>query len=119
MEFSVTILSTNTYGLPNINNFCCVANSYADLVYSQNCYVYSDIVSGSAYSSDSKAQLLCTIPMNAPTLGVSFYNAILNNPLTKIINDIYEMNFFFYTDTGQPFVFPNSAIVNMEIGFTF
>lgn len=96
-----------------------LANTFADLVFSANFNVFCSIASASGYASSGRQNLLCTVPMNSPTLGVTFFNNVLNNPLTKIVQDIYELQFTFLTDSGKPFLLPSSAIVNLEMGFTF
>lgn len=96
-----------------------IADSYADLVYSANCTILANIASSAGYDSKGTPNVLCTMPMNAPTLGVAFYNNVINNPLTKIVKDIYEIQLSFFTDSGKPFYFPSSAILNFDLGFTF
>jgi hypothetical protein len=100
------------------SNLSFTANGYGCLVFSQNCYIYCNIVAASGYA-ENRPQLLATVPMNAPTLGISYFNNVINNPLTKIIKDVYEMTFTMLTDTGEPFFLPVSAITNLEIGFAY
>jgi len=57
--------------------------------------------------------------MNAQNLGITFYNPVISNPLTKILGEIYEFQIQLYTDTGQPYPLPNSAITSMELALTF
>jgi hypothetical protein len=63
--------------------------------------------------------LLASIPINTPSLGVGFHSLPLNNPLTKIVNQIYEISIELRTDTGQPFYLGNNAIVSLEFILTY
>lgn len=109
----------DTVGAPYDKDASFTANGYADLVYSANCYCYADIVASSANFSGDSAQLLATIPMDGPTLGVSFFNNLVNHPLTKGIEEIYEINITLKTDTDEPFWTPLNSIFNLELGFTY
>lgn len=94
-------------------------NSYPDLVYTANVYVYTNVVAGSTQDTNNNTGLLAVIPMNTPNLGVGFYSSVINTPLTKIANEIYQLRFTMLTDTGEPFFLPNSAIVNLEIQMNY
>jgi hypothetical protein len=107
------------YG-PSVNELIVwIADSYADLVYSQNCIVLANYVQGSSVSSGGSRNILATVPMNAPPLGVSLFQAPLVNWLTKVAKEIYEIEITLLDDNGQPFLLPNSAVVNIDIGFSF
>lgn len=95
------------------------ADTYADLVYSQNCIVLANYVQGSSLTSSGARNVLATVPMNAPPLGVSLFQAPLVNWLTKIAKEIYEVEITLLDDNNQPFLLPNSAIVNIDLGFNF
>lgn len=95
------------------------ADTFADLVYSQNCYVLANYVQGSSLGSGGQRNLLATVPLAAPPLGVSIFNAPLVNWLTKIAKEIYEIQITLLDDNYQPFLLPNSAIVNVDLGFSY
>lgn len=95
------------------------ANTYADLVYTNTVSLYADFVGGATYDSMRDTQLLASVPMNASNLGVTFYNTTLYCPLTKISDQIYEIEIRMLTDTGQPYQIPNSAIVSLELALTY
>lgn len=94
-------------------------NSYPDLVYTANVYVYTNVVAGSTQDTNNNTGLLAVIPMNTPNLGVGFYSSVINTPLTKIANEIYQLRFTMLTDTGESFFLPNSAIVNLELQMSY
>jgi hypothetical protein len=95
------------------------ADSYADLVHTNTVSLYADFVGGATYDSMTNTQLLACVPMNASNLGVTFYNTTLYCPLTKISDQIYEIEIRMLTDTGTPYNIPNSAIVSLELALTY
>ena len=95
------------------------ADSYANLVYTNSVSLYADFTGGSTYDSVGNTQLLACVPMNASNLGVTFYNTTLYCPLTKISDQIYEIEIRMLTDTGAPYNIPNSAIVSLELALTY
>ena len=96
-----------------------VAPGYPDLVYSACCHLYCDITGGSTVDSLVNKALLASLPMNTPTLGVGFHSLPLNNPLTKISDQLYEISIELRTDTGAPFYIGNNAIVSCEFILTY
>jgi len=96
------------------------AQSYANLVYSQNVNIYCNITAGSAYSSENGGlgNFLLAVPLNTTPLGVSYFTNTQRYPL-KIPPEIYSLTFIFKTDTGLPFYFPVSENISIETGFTY
>ena len=95
------------------------ADGYANLVNTNTVSLYADFTGGSTYDSMANTQLLACVPMNASNLGVTFYNTTIYCPLTKISDQIYEIEIRMLTDTGVPYVIPNSAIVSLELALTY
>tara|TARA_R110002126_G_scaffold21492_5_gene77539 strand:- start:1072 stop:3036 length:1965 start_codon:yes stop_codon:yes gene_type:complete len=95
------------------------ADSYANLVYTNTVSLYADFTGGSTYDSMNNTQLLACVPMNASNLGVTFYNTSIFCPLTKISDQIYEIEIRMLTDTGSPYIIPNSCIVSLELALTY
>jgi len=95
------------------------AESYANLVNTSCVNVYVDFITGATTDTIENTNLLAAVPMNASNLGVSFYNPVITNPLTKIMNQLYEMTITLRTDTGRPFYLPNSAIFSLELALTY
>ena len=95
------------------------ADSYANLVYTNTVSLYADFTGGSTYDSMKNTQLLACVPMNASNLGVTFYNTSIFCPLTKISDQIYEIEIRMLTDTGSPYTIPNSCIVSLELALTY
>ena len=95
------------------------ADSYADLVYTNTVSLYADFTGASTYDSVANTQLLACVPMNASNLGVTFYNTTIYCPLTKISDQIYQIEIRMLTDTGVPYLVPNSAIISLELALTY
>lgn len=96
-----------------------VAPGYADLVATSCCHLYTDITGGSTVDSIAEKALLATVPLNTQALGVGFHSLPLNNPLTKIATQLYEIYIEMRTDAGQPFYLGNNAIVSLELILTY
>lgn len=97
------------------------AESYCNLVYSQNCNTYCSIASSSSYSSENGGtpNLLMSIPLNTSALGVSYYNNTQKYPLQHVPKEIYSIEISMKTDQNEPFNFPDSENVMLEIGFEY
>lgn len=94
-------------------------DSFPNLVYSQCVYMYANVVAGSSLGSNKQHNLLSVIPVNAPQLGVIQYVATTINWLTKVPDNIYEITIEMRDDANQPFLLPDSAQVNVEMGFFY
>ena len=105
--------------IPNANGVPIVAYSFGNLVYTQCVYLFSNIIQGSSLGSGGQRNLLSVVPIAAPSLGVALYQAPLVNWLTKIAQEIYEIEIIMLDDNYQPYYVPNNAIVNVEIGFSY
>jgi len=95
------------------------ADTYPNLVYSQCVYVYANIVAGSSLGSGNQHNLLSVVPITAPQLGVSQYVALTLNWLTKVPDNIYNITITMLDDANQPWYLPDSAQVNIEMGFKY
>lgn len=105
--------------VPNPSGTPIPAQSYGNLVYSQCVYLFSNIVQGSSLGSGGQRNLLSVVPISAPSLGVALYQAPLVNWLTKIAQEIFEIEITMLDDNYQPYYVPNNAIVNVELGFSY
>jgi len=94
-------------------------SSWGDLVYTQNVYVYSNIVQGASLGSGGQRNLLAVIPTNAPPLGVTQYTAPMTAPLTRIVQEIFEIQILMYDDNNQPYEVQNNAIVAIELTLSY
>ena len=103
--------TTNTY----------TAESYANLVYSQNVNIFCNLASSSSLSTENGGvpNFLMSVPLNTSSLGVSYWNNTQNYKLTKVPREIYSIEITLKTDTDAEFYFPDSENINLEIGFEF
>ena len=97
----------------------CNANSYACLVYTNVVNVYCDFMGPGTLDSTKNINLLASIPMATNNLGVAFYQASMDNIITKIPSDIYTMTFYFKDDIGDDYPFSNQAVISLEINFGY
>jgi hypothetical protein len=104
---------------PNRATTRCNANSYACLVYTNVVNVYCDFLGPGTLDSTKNINLLASIPMATNNLGVAFYQASMDNIITKIPSDIYTMTFYFKDDIGDDYPFSNQAVVSLEINFGY
>jgi len=97
------------------------AESYANLVYSQNCNIFCNLTASSSYSSENGGtpNFLLSVPLNTSALGVSYYNNTQHYFLTHVPREIYTVEFQLRTDMNEEFYFPDSENINLEIGFEF
>ena len=94
------------------------ADSAPNMVLSNRILIYADFVGPSTTGSGSYENLLCSVA-NAGTLGVLNYMATFFNPLTKVAPEIYTIQIYLRTDTGVPYLLPNSAIVGIELAIQY
>jgi len=114
---SFVVVDPNLQDVPGDNTY--TAESYANLVYTNCVNLFASFVAGASTDSIRNTQLLASVPMNAQNLGVSFYNPVIPKPLTKILPEIYQITIQMFTDTGEPYDLPNSAITSVEFALTY
>jgi hypothetical protein len=110
----------NLGNLALVAPFAVYSDTYPNLVYSNNVYVYADFILGSTQGSNQKRNLLMCVPVNCPPLGVIQWSAPpLFNFLTKVQSQLDTMTFELLDDNNQPFNLPDSANINIEIGLRY
>ena len=102
--------------IPRIRYF---ADTYTDLLNTQNIFLYCDIVGGSTQDTNIKDNLLAVIPVYSGQLGTQTYQSSQSCPLTKIPKNIYEISIMMKTDTGADLYLPVSGFVNIEFAVTY
>jgi len=115
-----------TYPIPDFAGFLpwtarnsYYADSYADLVNTQNVFVYCDIVGGSTQDTNITDNLLAVVPLTNGQLGVQTFQSTLDCPLMKVANNIYEISIMLMTDTGAPLWIPVNGFVNIEFALKY
>ena len=95
------------------------ADTFPNLVYTGAVYLYSNIVAGSTLGSNKTHSLLAVIPSNAAQLGVIQYTAATLTWITRLPDTIYNVTITMLDDASQPYTLPDSAVVNIELGFHY
>ena len=90
------------------------AQTYANLVFSQVVRIFTNLTVGNAYNSDTKPNLLSSIPMDTDPLGVAFYIQSMDTPI-KCPKHITLFEFSMETEEGIPFYLPFSANLLIEL----
>jgi len=94
-------------------------NNYGNLVYSNSCRVFCNVTFGSSEDSGGQGGLLSVIPLNTGTLGISYYQNNFNRPLTKLPEILPDIEIRLVTDSGAPYILPNSASVTLELAIEY
>lgn len=110
----------NLTGRPFAQGTYIYADSYPNLVYTSNIYLYSNIVANSGYSSVNRKNLLAVIPVDVPAGGIVQYLGH-STPVyaTKVASEIYSIDIELRDDANQPFYLPDSANVNVELSILY
>jgi hypothetical protein len=95
------------------------ADGYCNLVYSSVISTYCDIVGASSVDTQRTTNLLAVNTMNCGNLGISFYAPFIDNPLTKMQNDIYTIFVEFRDEFGDLYNFTNNAVVTLTFKVTY
>jgi hypothetical protein len=95
------------------------ADGYCNLVYSSIISTYCDIVGASSVDTQQTTNLLAVNTMNCGNLGISFYAPFIDNPLTKMQNDIFTIFVEFRDEFGDLYYFTNNAVVTLTFKVTY
>jgi len=95
------------------------ADGYCNLVYSSIISTYCDIVGASSLDTQRTTNLLAVNTMNCGNLGISFYAPFIDNPLTKMQNDIFTIFVEFRDEFGDLYYFTNNAVVTLTFKVTY
>jgi chitodextrinase len=99
--------------------FVYTADGYCNLVYSSIVSTYCDVVGPSSIDTQRSSNLLAVNTMNCGNLGISYYAPYLDNPLTKVQNNIYSIFVEFRDEFGDPYYFTNNAVVTLTFKMTY
>jgi hypothetical protein len=108
--------------IPNNNPFTSttyIAEAYCNLVYSSILNIYSEITTASSIDTQSTQNILSMIPINCGQLGVAFTNNFLENPLSKINADIYQIRIELRDEIGEPYYISNNGIITLMLKITY
>jgi len=113
---TVALMSLKRLVLTTLSN---TALSYANLVNTATIIILLDLVGGSSQDSTGAGGVLGSVPLSTQNNGVGFFDKVLSHKLTKIPSQLQEMRFTLRDEQGNPFMLPNSAVVNLEIGVEY
>ena len=95
------------------------ADGYCNLVFSSICSIYTSVVGSATLDTQRNTNLLAIVPMNCPNLGVSFYNNVIDNELTKVVSDIYSIYIELRAEDGTPYLISNNGIITLDLKITY
>ena len=95
------------------------AQTYANLVNTQNITISVDWAGSSSQDSAGNSGILAVVPLNAANNSVGFFNNIPSDYLEKIPTQIHEVRVSFKDDAGNDLYLPNTAVVTMDLGFSY
>jgi hypothetical protein len=103
-----------------VNGTAQPADSYPNLIYTQNVYVYSTLSGSGGNDSTTRKDLLSVIPVSAPSFGlVNYNNPFPSSYLTKPPVEIYVIDLRFLDDAGQPYTIADSQNFNVELSIKY
>jgi hypothetical protein len=105
-----------TTGVPQLVNIATEADSWPLFLGTQNLNVYANIVAGSGQDSRTLRTLLATIPIENVPLGVCSYTLTsVDGPALSVGDEIYNIQFTFLDDSGNPFYILPNYNTNLEL----
>lgn len=91
------------------------ADGFCNLVYSSVLRIYCNLI----FAGTIDNNLLGIIPFNCGNLGIAFASNYIDNKITKIQDEIYEMNVRFEDEFGEPYVLTNNAVSTLLLKLTY
>jgi len=95
-------------------------DSYPCLVYTQNIYLYSNVIGNQGLANYGRKNLVAVIMVDVPQFGVIQFIASYDGGESHPIPDeIYAMGIEMRDDNNQPYTLPLSANVNVEFAVDY
>jgi len=82
-------------------------------------YLYSNIILGASLGSGKQHNLLAVIPVSGAQLSITNYVAATLTWLCKTPDTLYNITIDMRDDANQPYLLPDSAVVNVEMAFHY
>lgn len=116
---TVTGTATTT-GIPTATSTAIEADSYPILIGSQNINIYCAQALTSGNDSGYRKNLLATIPLDQPSLAVNNYTLPpVPHPAQSVISEMYQLDFEFRDDFGNPIFFYPNTNVQLELNLWY
>lgn len=111
---------------PGINNLLPLTSpnlyvppSWANLVPTQTVYIRSNLVMNGTYTSDGNRNILQTVPVLVPTLGIIAYQSSQRHYIYSVPSTIGTITIELLDDNGQAIYLPDNAQTEFEIGMIY
>ena len=104
---------------PSYSSQTYTADGFCNLVYSSIIKIYCNVIFAGTLDSQNTNNLLGVIPLNCANLGIAFATNYLDTKITKIQNEIYEINIRLEDEYGEPFVVTNNAVSTLLLKMTY
>jgi len=101
------------------DSYVYTADGYCNLVYSSIINIYTSIIGTSSVDTQRDANLLGTIELNAPNLGIAMANNFIDTKLTKIQPDIYSIYIELRDENGVEYYLTNNATTTLLLKLTY
>jgi len=90
--------------------------SWANLVPTQTIYIRSNLVMNGTYTSNGTRNILQTVPVTVPTLGIVVYQSSQRHYIYSVPSTIGTITIELLDDNGQPIFLPENAQCEFEVG---
>jgi hypothetical protein len=90
--------------------------SWANLVPTQTIYIRSNLVMNGTYTSNGTRNILQTIPVLVPSLGIINYQSSQRHYIYSVPSTIGTITIELLDDNGQPIFLPENAQTEFEVG---
>ena len=96
------------------------ADSDPCLVFTQNIYLYANIISNGGLGNYGRKNLMAVINVDVASFGVvQFVTSYYGGEATPVPDEMYAVNIEMRDDNNQPYLLPQSANVNTELGIEY
>ncbi len=107
-------------GVPQLPNIAVEGDSWPILIGSQNLNIYCNAVPNSGQDSRARKNLLANVPIENAPLGVCSYTlSSVEAHQLSVGNEIYNLQFYFTDDEGNPFYFSPNFNMNLELAIYY
>jgi hypothetical protein len=112
-------VATST-GVPQLTGTTIEADANPILLGAQSVGIYLDTVTGGGYDSVNAKNLLSPVFIEvAPLHVIAYVPASVNQPLTSVAQEIYQVTVRLVDDAGVPFVQPANYNVRIELSISY
>ena len=118
-QANANTLYANATNLTTAQGTAIPADTFPNLVYTGSVYLYSNIILGASLGSGKQHNLLAVIPVSGAQLSITNYVAATLTWLCKTPDTLYNITIDMRDDANQPYLLPDSAVVNVEMAFHY